>query len=115
VAAAIPLDADPSTDGSWKVTLAVPIEAVRQALTGPRPALAADADGPPVVIVEGAGAAPAVGYTLGKLAAPTVWIKEVPPWAKDAPRVKARGARGGAIELVDPKGTESTLFLILAR
>jgi flagellar hook-length control protein FliK len=114
VAAALTLDADLSTDGSWKVTLAVPIEAVRQALAGPRPAPASDADGPPVVIVEGAKATPAVGYRLGKLAAPAVWIKEVPPWAKDAPRVKARGAGVGAIELADPKGSESTLFLILA-
>jgi len=118
VAAALPLDADLSTDGSWKVTLAVPIEAVRQALAGPRPAPASDADGPPVVIVEGAKTTPAVGYRLGKLAAPTVWIKEVPPWAKDAPRVRARpaasGAASGAIDLADPKGTESTLFLILA-
>ncbi len=118
VAAALPLAADLSTDGSWKVTLAVPIEAVRQALAGPRPAPASDADGPPVVIIEGAKATPAIGYRLGKLAAPTVWIKEIPPWAKDAPRVKARraagGAASGAIDLADPKGTESTLFLILA-
>jgi hypothetical protein len=114
VAAAITVDADPSTDGSWRVTLGVPIEAIRQALTGPRPAPAADAEGPPVVVVEGARAAPAVGYRLGKLAAPALWVKEVPAWAKDAPRVKARGASAGAIELAEPKGSESTLFVILA-
>ena len=114
VAAAITLDAEPSTDGSWKVTLAVPIEAIRQALTGPRPAPASDAEGPPVVVVEGARAAPAIGYKLGTLAAPTLWVKQVPPWAKDAPRVRARATAGGAIELTGPKGSESTLFLIVS-
>ncbi len=114
VAAAITVDAEPSTDGSWKVTLGVPIEAGRQALTGPRPAPASDAEGPAVVIVEGARVAPAVGYRLGKVAAAALWVKQVPAWAKDAPRVRARGARGGAIELADAKGSESTLFMIVA-
>jgi hypothetical protein len=79
-----------------------------------RPAPASDPDGPPVVIVEGAQVAPAVGYRLGALAAAAVWVPQVPAWAKDAPRVKARGARGGAIELADAKGSESTLFVIVA-
>jgi hypothetical protein len=116
VAAAITLDADPSTDGSWKVTLAVPVEALRQAIAGPRalPATASDADTPPVVIVEGVRAAPAIGYKLGPIAAPTLWVKDVPAWAKDAPRVKARGARGGAIDLADVRGSESTLFVIVS-
>jgi hypothetical protein len=65
------------------------------------------------VVVEGARATPAIGYTLGQVAAPALWVKEVPAWAKDAPRVKARGARAGAIELADPKGSESTLFVIV--
>jgi hypothetical protein len=112
IAAAIVVDAEPSTDGSWKVSLGVPIEAIRQALTGPRAAPASDVDGPPVVVVEGARATPAIGYQLGKVAAPAIWVKEVPAWAKDAPRVKARGASAGAIELADAKGSESTLFVI---
>jgi hypothetical protein len=114
VAAAITVDAEPSTDGSWKVTLGVPIEAIRQALTGPRTAPASDVDGPPVVVVEGARAAPAVGYKLGKVAAPAIWVKQVPAWAKDAPRVQARGASGGAIELAFASGSESTLFVIVS-
>ena len=114
VAAAITVDAEPSTDGSWKVTLGVPIEALRQALTGPRPAPASDAEGPPVVVVEGARAAPAIGYRLGKVAAPALWVKDAPTWAKDAPRVRARGATAGVIDLADPKGSESTLFVIIA-
>jgi len=114
VAAAIPLDAEPSTDGSWKVTLAVPIEALRQALTGPRPAPASDVDGPPIVIVEGARVTPAIGYKLGKLAAPAIWVQDIPAWAKDAPRIKARGASAGTIDLAEAKGSESTLFVIVA-
>ncbi|HWO25225.1 MAG TPA: hypothetical protein VNO30_41080 [Kofleriaceae bacterium] len=113
IAAAIVVDAEPSTDGSWRVSLGVPIEAIRQALTGPRAAPASDVDGPPVVVVEGARATPAIGYKLGPVAAPALWVKDVPAWAKDAPRVKARGASAGAIELADAKGTESTLFVIV--
>jgi hypothetical protein len=129
VAAAITLDAEPSTDGSWKVTLGVPIEAIRQAVAGPRPAppvplpvppsppsppSPSDAEGPPVVVVEGVRATPAVGYRLGKVAAPALWVKQVPSWAKDAPRVRARGVSGGTIELADAKGSESTLFVIVS-
>lgn len=113
IAAAIPLDAEPSTDGSWKVTLAVPIEALRQALTGPRPASATDADGPSVVVIEGSRATPAIGYRLGAVAAPALWVQDVPAWAKDAPRVKANGASAGALQLADAKGSESTLFVIV--
>src|SRR5881396_2317502 len=49
IEAAFALAAEPETDGAWHVTMAVPIEAVRQAIAGPRawPA-AGDAD-PPVV------------------------------------------------------------------
>ena len=54
-----------------------------------------------------------IGYRLGSVAAPALWVKEVPAWAKAAPRVKARATKAGAIELADPKGSESTLFVIL--
>ena len=75
VAAAITVAADPETDGAWRVTLAVPIEAVRQAIAGPR-ALAADGDkGPAVVVVDGVSAKPAVGFTFGGAAAPALWIR----------------------------------------
>jgi hypothetical protein len=111
VEAAIVVEADPETDGSWKVTMAVPIEAVRQAIAGPR-TLAVE-DGPAVVVVDGVGAKPAVGWMLGALAAPTIWVKELPAWAKDAPRVKAREAKRGVIELDTAQGTASTLFVIV--
>jgi hypothetical protein len=115
LAAAIVVDAEPSTDGSWKVTLGVPIEAIRQALTGPRPVAASDSAGPEIVVVTlDRAVTPAVGYKLGTLAAPTIWVKEVPAWAKDAPRVAARAGKGGALEVADPKGSESTLFVIVS-
>lgn len=88
VAAAITLDAAPETDGAWRVTMAVPIEAVRQALGGGARQLGGDGDkGPAVSIVEGMKGKPAVGA----LAAPTIWVTEVPAWAKDAPKVAAKG------------------------
>ena len=115
VAAALVVDAEPSTDGSWKVTLGVPIEAIRQAVTGPRPVPASDAEGPEIVVVTADRAvAPAVGYRLGTLAAPAVWVTDVPAWAKDAPRVAARAGKPGVLELAEPKGAESTLFVIVS-
>lgn len=87
VAEAITLDATPETDGAWSVTMAVPIEAVRQAIAGPRE-LGADGDvGPAVTIVDGVKGKPAVGL----IAAPTIWVSEIPAWAKDAPKVDAKG------------------------
>ena len=104
VANALVVSADPETDGSWKVSLAVPIEAVRQALAGPR-ALDADGDrGPAVMIVEGLGAKPAVGA----LPAATLWVKDVPAWAKGAPRAKAPAGGG-----LPAKGTAATLYLVV--
>lgn len=39
------------------------------------------------MIVEGMKGKP----TVGALAAPTLWVSEVPSWAKDAPKVAAKG------------------------
>jgi hypothetical protein len=85
--AAIVLAAEPETDGAWHVTVAIPIEAVRQAIAGPRTLDAAGDSGPQVVIVEGMKGKP----TVGALAAPTLWVTELPAWAKDAPKVPAKG------------------------
>lgn len=113
VASAIPLTADPETDGSWRVTMAVPIEAIRQALTGPRVLGDAGDAVTPVVIVEGATGTPAIGTTVAGLAAPTLWVSVVPEWAKDAPRIKATASKGGAIEAKAAKAGEATLFVIV--
>ncbi|HTR52288.1 MAG TPA: hypothetical protein VMJ10_16350 [Kofleriaceae bacterium] len=83
LAAAYVIAADPETDGAWHVTMAVPIEAVRQAIAGPRVLPDAGDSGPAVVIVDGATGAPAVGA----LAAATIWTDAIPAFAKDAPHV----------------------------
>jgi 1,4-alpha-glucan branching enzyme len=117
VAHAITVAADPETDGAWRVTLAVPIEALRQAVSGARPLAAGAADaGPTVIVVEAATAAkPGVGWTVGGLAAPTLWVAAdaVPPWAKDAPRMTAKSAKAGAIEVAGTDATAATLFVII--
>lgn len=122
VARAIVIAADPETDGSWKVTMAVPIEALRLAIAGQPRVLASSAggdEGPAVIVVEGAtNVKPALGYKVGGITAATVFVKDVPAWAKDAPRAKAKGgAKAGAIELAAPaaNATEATLFVIQAK
>lgn len=113
LATATVLAAEPETDGSWKVTLGLPIEAVRQALAGARVVTESD-DALPVVVVEGVTAKPAVGYQIGALAAATVWPKAIPAWAKQAPRVKARSTARGSITVQLPaKATEATLFVLV--
>ncbi|MFN0253568.1 MAG: hypothetical protein ACKV2T_42265 [Kofleriaceae bacterium] len=115
IGAALTVSATPETDGAWTVTLAVPIEALRQALAdGPR-VLAKDGDtGPGVMVVEGASkATAAIGTTIGGTSAPIVWVKKLPTWAEKAPRIQARGAKPGAID-ADTKGaTPSTLFVVM--
>ncbi|MEO6773756.1 MAG: hypothetical protein ABI467_12180 [Kofleriaceae bacterium] len=115
VADAIAVTAEPQTDGAWIVTMAVPIEAIRQALdAGPRTVGKAGDPPPAVVIVEGVKVKPAIGYAIGGVKAATIWVaaKDVPAWAKDAPHVMATGAKAGAIELGAPAGTEATIYVI---
>ncbi len=111
---AIPIEAEPETDGAWQVTMAVPIEAVRQALTGPRTLPATGDAGPPVVIVDGVTAKPALGFALGTTSAATLWVKEAPAWAKGAPHLKAKRETAGVIDVDVGKATEATLFVITA-
>jgi len=112
VEAAIGVAAEPETDGSWHVTLAVPLEAIRLALSAPR-ALAPGGDrGPPVVVVERAAARPAIGWTIAGAAAATLWVADVPAWARGAPRITARSARAGAID-APATGSPATLYVIL--
>jgi hypothetical protein len=115
VDAAIAIAAEPETDGSWRVTLSVPIEAIRLALDGPRALPAAGDGGPPVVIVEGVTARPAIGWTIGGAGCATRWVKDVPEWAKGAPRIKARSAKAGAITVDATPGTAATLYLITGK
>jgi hypothetical protein len=116
VEGAYAVKAEPETDGAWTVTMALPLEAVRQALVGPRAVAAGASDaGPAAVVVEGVTAKPAIGTTVGGIAGATIWVKQVPAWAKDAPRIKAKGSKGGAIDADAGKATASTLFVILTK
>jgi hypothetical protein len=112
---AITVAAEPETDGSWHVTIAVPLEAIRQALAEPRTLAPGGDRGPPVVVIEGVTARPAIGWTVGGTPAATLWVKDVPAWAKDAPRVKARSAKAGSIEVAATTGSAATLYVVLAR
>jgi hypothetical protein len=112
---AIELDATPQTDGAWQVTMAVPLEAVRQAIAGTR-VLPEDGDrGPAVVVVEGVRGKPAVGWTVGGVAGATLWVTSVPAWAKDAPRVTGKATQTGTIELAGIDATPATLFVIVGK
>jgi hypothetical protein len=115
VEAAISIAAEPETDGSWHVTLAVPLEAIRQALDQPRPVPPSGDRGPPIVVVQGVAARPAIGWTVGGSAAATVWTKQPPAWAAAAPHVVARAATGGAIDADRAGGTAATLFVVVAK
>ena len=58
---------------------------------------------------------PAIGWTVAGADAATLWVKDVPAWAKDAPRVQARSAKSGAISLDANPGSAATLYVLLAR
>ncbi|HEY4181519.1 MAG TPA: hypothetical protein VGM90_31950 [Kofleriaceae bacterium] len=117
---ALTVSADPETDGAWVVTLAVPTEAVRQAVFGVR-ALDDKGDaGPAVMVIDGVTATPSIGVTVGGIAAATLWVNDVPAWAKDAPHAKATTAAANAQTATDipakiGKATASTLFVLVRK
>lgn len=113
VAAAITLAAEPETDGAWQVTMAVPLEAVRQALVGPREVPAGGDKGPQVIVVDGVSAKPALAWKVGNVEAPVLWVTTVPDWAKSAAHVKAKRAKAGVIEVDGIDATAATLFVIV--
>ena len=113
IEAAVSLDAEPETDGAWRVTMAVPIEAIRQAVVGVRELPGPGDAGPAVVVIDSVSVKPAVGWRIGTLDAATVWTSELPAWAKDAPHVKATQARAGTIEIDGGKGTAATVYVIV--
>lgn len=112
VEAALTVEAEPETDGSWRVQLAVPVEAVRQALAGPRTLAGAD-DAPPVIVIDRVTAKPAVGWRIGDVDAATLWVKDVPAWAKAAPRKHARSSANGAITVDGATVGPSTLVILV--
>lgn len=113
VAAAVTVTTDPETDGAWRVTMAVPIEAVRIAIEGRRTWPVEGDRGPPILVVSGVTGKPAVGWTVDGKQLATLWVTDVPAWAATAPKVRVAKAARGAIEL--PPGHqlgESTLVVI---
>ena len=123
VAQAVAIAAQPETDGAWKVTMAVPIEAIRQAIEdGPRhvatngdgaePAEPAEPGSSATVVVEGATAKPAIGWAVGTAHVATLWVKDVPAWAKDAPHVTSTRAKDGKLD-VGSVGNAATLYVIV--
>ncbi len=114
IAHAIAVAAQPETDGAWRVTMGVPIEAIRQAIEGGPRASDGDGDrGPAVMVVEGVTATPAVGWTVAGQHVATIWVTAVPAWAKDAPHITATSAKAGAIEVSGTSGTRATLYVLL--
>jgi hypothetical protein len=125
VAQAIAVEAQPETDGAWRVTMAVPIEAIRQAIAGgPRhvepggdddaiPDKSSPTGTPIVMVVDAVRAKPAVGWTIGPRHAATLWVKELPAWAKDAGHVQATSAAKGVIEVAGTVGNATTLYVIV--
>ena len=107
---ALTVTAEPETDGAWRVTLAVPVEAVRQAIAGAPRTLPAGGDkDPPLTILDGVGGKPAVGA----LDAATVWVKDVPAWAKDAPHAAGTRGKDGRIEGIT--ASPATLYVIVTK
>jgi hypothetical protein len=68
-----------------------------------------------VVIVEGVTAKPAIGWTIAGAGCATLWVKDIPEWAKGAPRIKARSAKAGAITVEATPATPATLYLITGK
>jgi hypothetical protein len=91
--------------------MAVPIEAVRQAIDGPRPVAATGDAAAPIVVIEGVKAKPAVGWTVAGKHVATLWTAKLP--AATAPHVTAKRAANGdiAADLGSTAG-EATLFVI---
>jgi hypothetical protein len=116
VAHAYSVAAEPETDGAWRVTMAVPIEALRQAIDGPRELAATGDTGASVIVVDGAGAAkPAIGYTVGGVHGATIFVTDVPAWASAAPHVTASKISQAAIDAPATGATPATLFVIVAK
>ena len=116
VAHAYSVAAEPETDGAWRVTMAVPIEAIRQALDGSRELAASGDSGASVIVVDGAAAAkPAIGYAVGGVHGAAIFVSDVPAWASGAPHVTAGKISAAAIDATATGATPATLFVIVAK
>jgi hypothetical protein len=101
---AVTLAADLAPDGSWRVTVGLPVEAIRLGLAGPR-ALPADGDAAKGAIVVDAtklDATPTGGATIGGAGAQVLWVDAPPPAALVGAKPEKRAAKAvtaGAVEV----------------
>ena len=109
----IVLDAAPETDGSWRVELALPIEAIRQAIVGARELPRTGDAGPAAIVVAGARATPSVGWSANGAPVATIFVRDVPAWAASAPRARGRVAKPGEIAIDGMTATAATLIVIV--
>ncbi|MCX5748534.1 MAG: hypothetical protein NT062_39300 [Proteobacteria bacterium] len=122
LAAGVTLAAEPETDGAWRVTVGVPIEAIRQAIDGPRAWTpsgggAAGGDvGPAIVVVRvprSITVTPAVGWRIAGQAVATLFVGKLPAWVdKATPVVRVTRATRGELAIDKPAGNASTLFVV---
>jgi len=121
---AVDVDATLNPDGSWRVTLGLPIEAIRLGLAGPR-ALAAggDAGETRAIVIDASklDAAPLGGVAIGAAgtAAATLWVERAP--GKDVVGDKAveRKAKALADGVITVDGSvpdlAGTLIVVVVR
>jgi len=114
IAHAVTLSAEPETDGAWKVTLGVPLEALRVAIDGPRAWTAGGDAGLPVVVVKAPkGTTAAVGWRVDGAKVATVFPGRLPRWIGDAPVVSATVTKQGDLKLEKSAGGPATLYVIV--
>lgn len=128
--------AEPLVDGSWRVELALPLEALRQAAAGAARPAPADGDAaavPAVLVVRApAGFSPVIGVAIGdgkrSVRGATLWVNgsadgvlpaaalaQAPSVTAPATAATAAGKRAGAELRVDKLGgaTDATLFVVV--
>jgi hypothetical protein len=121
---AIGIDASLNPDGSWRVTMGLPIEAIRAGLIGPRTLPAkGDAPGPAIIIdataIDGLAAVGGVGIGERARASATLWMEREPPEAlvgeRPAHRVATAFANGVLEVGTDPLEVHGRLIVVVVR
>jgi hypothetical protein len=122
VARATVVAMDVGTDGSVTVALALPIEAVRVAIAGPRRAEPAAGDAPPAVIVDATRleVTPRVGLAIGAWTGPVLFVDAAPkdgdPRVGDHPvRRTATGLAGAALAIDGDPPAAGALAVVVIR
>jgi hypothetical protein len=112
---AITLDAQPETDGSWRVEIAVPLEAIRQAVLGPR-ALPAAGDAGPAHLLVYVAVAPSIGWTVAGVPVATLFAHpDHVPACCAQPHATGRVVKPGEIELAGGTTPSPSTLIVIAR